>query len=91
MLIDDAAKVSARLDAGNVDEDAIFAETRLQAFERAAGLALATIASVIDEDARHPPLRHVRPKSREPLHLMSLMAPCGSIQQRFQRNSTPSS
>ena len=29
MLIDDAAKVATRLDAGNVDKDAIFAATRL--------------------------------------------------------------
>ena len=53
MLIDDAAKVAARLDVVNVDEDTIFAETRLQALEQAAGLPLAIIASVTDEDARH--------------------------------------
>ena len=53
MLIDDVAKVAARLDAGNVDEDAILAETRLQALEQAAGLPLAIIASVTNEDARH--------------------------------------
>ena len=53
MLIDAAAKVAARLDAGNVDEDAILAETRLQTLEQATGLPLAIIASVTDEDARH--------------------------------------
>ena len=52
-----ATKVAAGLDAGNVDEDAILAEPRLQALEQAAGLPLAIIASVTDEDARHRPLR----------------------------------
>jgi hypothetical protein len=53
MLINNATKVAAGLDAGNVDEDAILAEPRLQAFEHAAGLTLAIVASVTDEDARH--------------------------------------
>ena len=57
MLIDDAAKVAARLDTVNVDEDAILPETRLQALEQAAGLSLAIIASVTNKDARHWPLR----------------------------------
>jgi hypothetical protein len=53
MLINNATKVAAGLDAGNVDEDAILAEPRLQALEHAAGLTLAIVASVTDEDARH--------------------------------------
>jgi hypothetical protein len=53
MLIDDAAEVAAKLDVVNVNEDTIFAETRLQALEQAAGLPFAIIASVTDEDARH--------------------------------------
>jgi hypothetical protein len=54
---DGAAEVAAGLDTGNVDEDAISAEPRLRALEQAAGLPLAIIASVTDEDARHWPLR----------------------------------
>ena len=64
MLIDDVAKVVTRLDAGNVDEDAILAELRLQALEQAACLPLGIIATVTDEDARHSRPR-LTPKSQE--------------------------
>jgi hypothetical protein len=77
MLIDDAAKVAARLDAGNGDEDAIFAETRLQAFEQAAGLSFAIIASVTNEDARLWPLRATCAQEFFTTCLMSLPVPFG--------------
>jgi len=53
LLLDDAAKVAARLDSGDVHEDGIPAEALAQVLKQAAGVALGIIPAIADKDRAH--------------------------------------
>ena len=53
LLLDRAPKVTAGLDAGNVHEHRVLAESIAQIFEQAPGVAFGVVAPVADEDSAH--------------------------------------
>src|SRR5262249_12104292 len=71
LLLDDAAKVAARLDARHIHEHDIFSEPLGEVTEKPAGLAFRVLPSIADKNRSHRASPPTHPKIGAPVSIFS--------------------